>query len=155
MIQKNCIICNQNAGTIDITDQIIWQNEDWLLRHHKEPFPLKGWLLLQPKRHVQGVAYFNQKEASEFGNLTRLICLELQTILTISKVYMIAFGESIDHMHVHFIPRYPSLPSKFLGFGIADLYRRIANCDIGGASKNDVSILIEELKERFKNKPPI
>ena len=154
-MEPDCKICKQNSGEIDLARHVIWENDYWLVRHHSAPYPVVGWLLLQPKRHVQGIAYFSAKEVTEYGFIAQAISASLQIVLNVSKVYTIAFGESVSHMHQHFIARDQEMSSEFLGFGIADLYRGIANCTIESKDANAVRKLIESLSKRFKDQPPI
>ena len=104
------------------------------MRHDSAPCPIAGWRTLQPKRHVQGISGLTENEAARFGILSRSISIGIEQALGVSKVYSISFGESVSHMHVHFIPRYPNLDTDYMGFGIADLQRNVkrqlaAACD--------------------------
>jgi diadenosine tetraphosphate (Ap4A) HIT family hydrolase len=154
-METDCIVCKQNSGEINLAELVIWENHSWLIRHHPDPYPVVGWLVLQPKRHVQGVAYFNSREAQEYGPITQAIALALQNTLNVTKVYMIAFGESVPHMHQHFVPRNKEMPDEFLAFGISDLFRGVLNRTIESKDANDVRKLIESLRELFKDNPPI
>ena len=154
-MDDDCKICSQNNNQAELASRLIWQNDEWLLLHHREPYPLNGWLLLQPKRHIQGVAYFNDREASDYGFITKAVSKTLQDVLHVPKVYLIAFGESIAHMHLHFIPRFEQMASQYLGFGIADLYRSVSDRSEESANANDVDNTILELRKRFEKTPPI
>ena len=154
-MKTDCTICRQNSGEINLAEHVIWENNSWLVRHHSAPYPVVGWLLLQPKRHVQGIAYLSAKEVTEYAFIAQAISLSLQNALNVSKVYTIAFGESVAHMHQHFIARDKEMPPEFLGFGIADLYRGISNSTIESKDANDVRKLIESLSKLFKDHPPI
>jgi diadenosine tetraphosphate (Ap4A) HIT family hydrolase len=141
----------QNSGEINLAEHVIWENDSWLVRHHSAPYPVAGWLLLQPKRHVQGIAHFSAREVQEYGLIAQAISISLQNTLNVSKVYTIAFGESVSHMHQHFIPRSQEMPSEFLGFGIADLYRGISNGSFESKDSGDVGKLVRRLRKVFKN----
>ena len=150
-MNTDCTICMQNSGEINLAEHVIWENDSWLVRHHSAPYPVVGWLLLQPKRHVQGIAYFSAREVQEYGAIAQEISISLQNTLNVSKVYTIAFGESVSHMHQHFIPRSQEMPSEFLGFGIADLYRGISNGSFESKDSSDVGKLVRNLRKSFKS----
>jgi diadenosine tetraphosphate (Ap4A) HIT family hydrolase len=150
-VESVCTICRQNSGDINLANYLIWENDSWLVRHHSAPYPLVGWLLLQPKRHVQGIAYFTTKEVHEYSVLARFISLSLQRSLNVPVVYTIAFGESMPHMHQHFIPRNLEMSPEFLGFGIADLYRGTLNGSFKSKDSSDVYKLVTKLRKAFKS----
>ena len=43
----------------------------WVLRHHPDPAPLPGWLLLDSLRHCSGPVDFSEAEASGWGGAVR------------------------------------------------------------------------------------
>ena len=66
---SDCAICQLHAriGTAApgpasaIGPYAIARSELWLLRHHADPAPLVGWLLLDARRHLGGPADFLEK----------------------------------------------------------------------------------------------
>ena len=149
-----CNICTQNEDAKALGDSRVWASRDWLLRHDSDPCPIVGWLILQPRRHVQGISGLSSREANEFGSLSHFIAKSMEQVLQAPKVYQVAFGESVDHMHVHFIPRYYDLDSKYFGFGIADLQREVKSRKQAGRSNELTRLAAGRLRDYFQKFPP-
>jgi len=102
----DCGVCQENSGKKEIPHGIIWENNNWLLRHTPPPYGIAGWFTLQAKRHVPHAGYFNDIETTEIGPLMKKFCTIIQTVTKCEKVYLAALGESHPHFHLHFVPRY-------------------------------------------------
>lgn len=149
-----CGVCKQNAGEIDIPGGVLWQNDLWLVRHGAPPYTLAGWTMFHAQRHVQGPAHFNDAEAASFGPVLRHVTKALEEVTGAPRVYFVAFGESVPHMHAHIAPRYASLPATSAAFGIADLYRSVAKGEAKGATAEEAMGVALKLKQALAKNPP-
>ena len=149
-----CGICHSNAGEEDSAGGVIFENDLWFIRHTGAPFPLAGWLLLQPQRHVQGPARFTDEEAANFGPALRHFMRTLEIVTGAPRSYVVAYGESVPHMHAHIIPRYADLPDPDVAWGLADRFRAIGDGSREGIPEAEVMEVIEAYKAALAENPP-
>lgn len=148
---ETCSICRSNAGE---DGGAVFENDLWLIKHTGSPFPLAGWFLLQPQRHVQGPARFNDEEATNFGPALRHFMRTLEVVTGSPRSYVVAFGESYPHMHAHLIPRYADLADDEVAWGIADRFRAISAGQQTGVPDADVANIIEAYRAALEADPP-
>jgi len=117
-----CAICQLHGDGTGAAAWEIARGNLWLLRHHPEPAPLAGWLLLDARRHLAGPLAFNDQEARAWGAAVRHASQLVQRLTGCERVYAIAFGEGAPHLHLHLIPRFASDPAS-AAWNVADLYR--------------------------------
>jgi len=101
-----CDVCHANAGEAPSPGGVIFANDLWFVRHTPPPAPLAGWMMLHPQRHVQGPAHFTDEETENFGPVLRHLTRTLEKVTGALRIYVVAFGESVPHMHAHLAPRY-------------------------------------------------
>ncbi|MFM7641881.1 MAG: HIT family protein [Cyanobium sp.] len=121
----SCAICQLHGDDARREAYEIGRGELWLLRHHPDPAPLAGWLLLDARRHLGGPLNFNDQEAADWGGAVRHGCQMVQQLTGCERVYAIAFGEGAPHLHLHLIPRFAADPAS-AAWSVADLYRAVA-----------------------------
>jgi diadenosine tetraphosphate (Ap4A) HIT family hydrolase len=114
----------------------------WLLRHHPDPAPLAGWLLLDARRHLAGPLAFSDREASGWGQAVREASQLVQRLTGCERVYAIAFGEGAPHLHLHLIPRFADDPAS-AAWSVADLYRAVQAGERAPADPARVQELVE------------
>lgn len=120
-----CPICDLHgaiAAAGPEADLLIHRQGPWLLRHHPQPAPLVGWLLLDSVRHLGGPADFRADEALAFGPMLQRASALVRELSGCERVYAIAFGEGARHLHLHLIPRHAEDPDSE-SWRVADLYR--------------------------------
>ena len=128
----------------------IQRTDLWVLRHHPEPAPLAGWLLLDTVRHCSGPLAFNEVEAEDWGRATRDASRLVQTMTGCDRVYAIAFWEGAQHLHLHLIPRFVSDPST-QAWSVADHYRAVASGERTPAAAEDVHALVQSARALCSN----
>lgn len=76
-----------------------------------------GWLLVEPKRHLNGLADLRADEAERIGRLQSVAARALMTIQDgeVEHVYSFVLGHHVPHLHVHLLPRYRGTPREFWG----------------------------------------
>jgi ATP adenylyltransferase len=116
---SGCILCMVRDGNPDVVDLSIWRDELFIVSVNLYPYN-PGHLLVYPTRHVEDVRELTGVEESRLASLQRFL-LDLLDKACSPHAYNIGFnmgpaaGASINHLHLHIIPRYPRET------GIADL----------------------------------
>ncbi len=114
-----CILCLVRDGSPDVIDLSFWRDELFIASVNLYPYN-PGHLLLYPRRHVVDVRDLASEEERRLTDIQRWL-LGLIDRACSPQGYNIGFnmggaaGASIDHLHLHIIPRYPRET------GIADL----------------------------------
>jgi len=116
---EGCIICLVAEKSDQVVDLTVWENADFLVMVNLYPYN-PGHLLLAPRRHITDIRELSAEEERQYWLLQRSF-LDLLDELYRPRGYNIGFnmglvaGASIEHLHLHLIPRYPR------EIGIADL----------------------------------
>ena len=111
-------------------------------------------MMLHPQRHVQGPAHFTDEEAANFGPLLRHLTHTLERVTGALRIYVVAFGESVPHMHAHLAPRYAKMPNDAVAWSLSDTFRQVAAGDLPGADQTDVDRVIAEYRAALEADPP-
>ncbi len=114
-----CILCLVRDGSMDVVNLSVWEDEHFIVSVNLYPYN-PGHLLVFPKRHVEDVRQLSLEEERDLSRVTR-ICLDVLDKTHTPAAYNLGYnmgltaGASINHLHLHIIPRYPR------ELGIADL----------------------------------
>jgi diadenosine tetraphosphate (Ap4A) HIT family hydrolase len=117
----------------------------WILRHHPDPAPLAGWLLLDARRHLAGPIGFTAEEAEAWGGAVQQASQLVQALTGCDRVYAIAFGEGARHLHLHLIPRCGAEPATE-AWNVADLYRAVTTGSHAAADPQTVQAVVERAR---------
>ncbi len=147
---KNCDICNHHNNFASQQIYEIHRSSLWVLRHHPHPSPLKGWLLLDSKRHLSGPIEFNQAEELSWGKAVSTSSKILKDITKCSRVYLIAFGEGARHLHTHLIPHFEG-SDLTKAWNVADYYRNVADNEKLPVDSLDVESFVKEARLIFEH----
>ena len=140
-----CGVCNLHNQIQARKTWEILRTDLWIVRHHPDPAPLIGWLLLDAKRHITGPIDFNNAEAESWGLIVQKTSTLIKSLTKCDRVYLIAFGEGAKHLHLHLIPRYEkNVLTK--SWSIADLYRGVINGSHKAANPNKINALVKEAR---------
>lgn len=74
-----------------------------------------GYLLLETRRHVPGLAELNESEAQSIGSWVARLSRALKAVVGAEHVYLFVLGHHVDHLHLHLVPRYPGTPREYWG----------------------------------------
>ncbi len=145
----DCDICKIHHDYLAQENWEIGRNELWILRHHPDPSPLLGWLILDAVRHIGGPVEFNQKEASDWGlSVKRASCL-VRELTGCDRIYSIAFGEGAKHLHLHLIPRFEGdFATK--AWALADHYRNVCNGTSNSIDPKEVAKIVGNARNLWK-----
>ena len=152
MASGSCAICGLHGSTEARARYEIARGPLWLLRHHPDPAPLPGWLLLDARRHLEGPLAFSGEEASGWGAAVQAASRLVQELTGCERVYAIAFGEGAQHLHLHLIPRHLQEPASS-AWSVADLYRAVERGERPAASPAVVAALVQRARLRLADHP--
>ena len=150
---ETCAICCLHHDPLSRERYEISRSELWLIRHHPDPAPLPGWLLLDSVRHCGGPLEFEHSEAQSWGGAVRDASKLVQRITGCDRVYVIAFGEGAPHLHLHLIPRFADDPATSAWL-VADHYRAVQRSQNAAATKAQVQEMVA-LARRITMHPPV
>ena len=142
LMTETCGICHLHQDPPSRERFEISRTELWVLRHHPDPAPLPGWLLLDSLRHCGGPLAFEPREAESWGLAVRDASQMVQKITGCDRVYAIAFGEGAPHLHLHLIPRFADDPATSAWL-VADHYRAVQACQREASPAAQVQEMVE------------
>jgi ATP adenylyltransferase len=114
-----CILCGVRDRSADIVDLTVYTGKSFVACVNLYPYN-PGHLLLFPKRHILDIRAYTAEELADLHAATKLL-LDVLDGLYSPHAYNIGYnmglsaGASIEHLHLHLIPRFPR------ELGIADL----------------------------------
>ena len=89
-----------------------------------------------------------------FGPALRHFMRTLEVVTGAPRSYVVAFGESVPHMHAHLIPRYADLPDPDVAWGLADRFREIGDGAREGIDEAEVLRVIDAYRAALAENPP-
>ena len=116
---KGCILCNIRDKNDNIVDLSVYRDDFFIVCVNLYPYN-PGHLIVFPQRHMEDVRDFTPQEVD------RLTILQKEYLFILERLYSptgfnigynmgLDAGASINHLHLHIIPRYPR------EIGISDL----------------------------------
>ena len=72
-----------------------------------------GYVMIDIKRHVPGLAGLTDEEAKRFGLISSRVSKALKASEGAEHIYTFVSGNGVPHMHMHIIPRYANTPKEF------------------------------------------
>ncbi len=119
MSAQECFICRKHRGEIPMLGSVIYQDDWFLVCHSGMPDAGEniylGYLIVESKRHIPGLADLSGEEAAAFGTLMARLSKALQVTENAAHVYAFVIGDRVPHLHLHLIPRYPNAPPDYYG----------------------------------------
>jgi diadenosine tetraphosphate (Ap4A) HIT family hydrolase len=119
MSEPDCFVCQKLRGDIQIPEEVIYQDEMVYACHAFNPestsLPYLGHLIVQPKRHVPGLAELTDDEAQQLSLLITRLSRALKASENAEHVYLFVLGHHVAHLHYHVVPRYPGTPREYWG----------------------------------------
>lgn len=114
-----CILCLITDHSPDVVDLSVFADELFTVSVNLYPYN-PGHLMIFPNRHVEDVRELTPAEDARLSELTRRFVSVVEVThhpsgFNIGYNMGSSAGASIDHLHLHIIPRYPK------EIGIADL----------------------------------
>lgn len=147
MAEKECIGCKiVNEGS----NFKIFETENFVLLQDPE-VPIKGFLIVQAKRHVNSLIDLNEEQQIELIKLTNKARVVLKE-LNICQEVTIVQEERSKHFHIWLFPNYEWMQEKF-GKGIKYLrdINEYVTKNATEEDKNEVLKVVQKLKKYFEN----
>ena len=114
---NDCFICNKHAGNINTAGVMIYEDEYVFVGHidrNGNPNYL-GHIMIDLKRHVPTLADMTMEEAKAFGVIMARISKALKASENAEHIYSFVSGNSVPHLHMHLVARYPNTPKEYWG----------------------------------------
>ena len=106
-----CILCLVRDGSDAVRSLVVHETALSIVSLNLYPYN-PGHLIVFPRRHVNDIRQLTAEERLDIDELSRL-CLDVLDSTHGPAAYNIGYnmalvaGASIDHLHLHIIPRYP------------------------------------------------
>ncbi len=138
-----CILCLVRDNSPEVEKLIVFESDHFIVSINLYPYN-PGHLLIFPKRHIIDIREYTDEEKKDIDQLLPR-CLDALDRYGKPSAYNIGYnmglsaGASIEHLHLHIIPRYPR------EIGIAEL--------IGGSRVlvQDPKDTLMQLREIFED----
>ena len=143
-----CLGCEIVKGNIPTPGGIIYDDGFWMLTHSISSNlpPLKGMLILQPKRHCEHFAELSLVEIENLGLILLDTCKAIEEILHPSKIYACSAGEGVKHVHFMIIPR---MEGMTIG---ADLLKEVIEDQLWTCSVQDASDIAIKVRNQLRSR---
>lgn len=149
----SCGVCVSISDEASQHPEALYEDDLWIVRHGDAPYGLPGWLMMMAKRHVQGPATFDDREAASFGPMLRHMHRTLLEASGALRIYTAFMGESHPHFHAHLVPRYARMPKEAKAWGAFDLQRAAIAGEIT-VDENEVKRISTAFKRILEASPP-
>jgi diadenosine tetraphosphate (Ap4A) HIT family hydrolase len=110
------------ADPTPLRDRLVFEDGSFHVSHQLEedgPSYL-GNLLIQTKRHAEGMAELTELEGQELGSLIQQTSRALKSCTAAAWTYVFSFTEAFRHVHVVVMARYPNTPKQYVRLAITD-----------------------------------
>ncbi len=108
---KGCILCLVRDDSKEVEKLVVDETEHFIVSINLYPYN-PGHLIVFPKRHLVDIREYTDDEERELDRLVKT-CLKALDKFGSPSAYNIGYnmglsaGASIEHLHMHIIPRYP------------------------------------------------
>lgn len=92
-----------------------------------------GWVVVMTRRHANGFDHAAPDVLADFGPILGRVSAAVRAATGAERVYVIHFGEVVEHLHVLLAPRTPDLPVDRRGAAL--IARRAEARDALGAAQ--------------------
>ncbi len=119
MSDINCPICLKHKNKLPAAiyvDDLVYAGHSFLTGEGETAY--LGYLIVEPRRHVPGLAELTEQEAASLGHLITRLSQALKESEGAEHLYLFVLGHHVDHLHYHLLPRYPGTPREFWGVRI-------------------------------------
>jgi diadenosine tetraphosphate (Ap4A) HIT family hydrolase len=116
-MSDKCFICEKHNGNIETAGVTIYEDEYVYVGHidqNGKPNYL-GHIMIDLKRHIATLGEMNKQEAMIFGWTMARVSKALQESEKAEHVYALVSGNSVPHVHMHIVARYPNTPKEHWG----------------------------------------
>jgi len=138
-----CILCSVVNKEPEVDKLDIYSSQNFIISVNLYPYN-PGHLMIFPKRHIENVIDLNDNEVLELHKL-QVKCINILKENYNTQAFNIGYnmglnsGASIEHLHLHIVPRYP---------------REVGFIDVIGGTRiivEDPITTVNKLKSLFKD----
>jgi diadenosine tetraphosphate (Ap4A) HIT family hydrolase len=112
-IEDDCPFCSSERTGPPIGEWV-YQDDLWSVGM-SEGFESPGWLVLQARRHVIGLAGLSRQEQMSMGVILHRLSRAIAGATGAEKVYVAAYGENHEHWHMVLMARAAAVPNEHRG----------------------------------------
>lgn len=127
VLVDGCLACNVLAGKVKAPGGVIYEDDYWIVEHSLVPVLVSGYLIIKLKRHCENLADLTPQEANALGSIIRKTCLALSRVRKPAKIHVCSWGEQVQHIHFHVIPRAWDMPVGNLKLLIYLRFKKLLN----------------------------
>ena len=116
-MSESCFICNKHAGHIATSGKMIYEDDYVYVGHiDREGKPnYLGHIMIDLKRHTPSLADLTIEEAKALGVIMARTSKALKESENAEHIYSLVSGNSVPHLHMHIVARYPNTPKEYWG----------------------------------------
>jgi histidine triad (HIT) family protein len=117
ILSESCFICNKHTGKIVTSGTMIYEDDYVYVGHidrNGKPNYL-GHIMIDLKRHTPSLADMTTEEARAFGLIMARVSKALKDSENAEHIYSLVSGNSVPHLHMHIVARYPNTPEEHWG----------------------------------------
>jgi histidine triad (HIT) family protein len=144
----DCFVCRKHRGKILIPGGAIYEDDLVYAGHANiregQNSVYLGHLLVEPKRHIQGLADLTDVEAQALGLVVARLSHALKASEEAEHIYAFVLGHNVPHLHIHIVPRYPNTPREYWGVQVDQW----GDAPHGGPQ--EIAVLCERLRAHLK-----
>jgi len=146
---EGCFVCRKHVGEISLPGCAVYEDDLVYAGHAAIPegqtTDYLGSLMVEPKRHISGLADLTDDESQKVGLLIARLSRALKTSEGAEHVYMFVLGHAVPHLHIWVVPRYPGTPSEYWGLRVNEW----SGAPRGGAEQ--IATLCKRIREYLAN----
>ncbi|NIS79925.1 MAG: HIT domain-containing protein [Anaerolineales bacterium] len=120
--ETDCFVCLKHRGEILVPGGAVYEDQLIYVGHASisddETEIYLGFLMVEPKRHVPGMAELDDVEAGAIGRMITRLSRALKEREGAEHVYLFRLGHHVDHLHLWVVPRYPGTPREYWGLRV-------------------------------------
>lgn len=116
-MNKSCFICYKHVGNIKTSGVMIYEDDYVYVGHidRKGKLNYLGHIMIDLKRHTPSLADMTVEEAKAFGVIMTRVSKALKESENAEHIYSLVSGNSVQHLHMHIVARYPNTPKEHWG----------------------------------------
>ena len=145
----DCFICRKHRGEVSVPGGAIFEDDLIYVGHAQiregQTTCYLGYLMVEPKRHVPGLANLTDIEAQMLGLMVARLSRALKASERAEHIYAFVLGDLVPHLHVHVVPRYPGAPREYWGIRVDEW----PEAPRGGAE--EITALCARLRETLES----
>lgn len=133
----SCVQCDVVSGAKTPAGGLVLETPLFVAHALLGPSPLRGWVVLAPKRHARWWWELSEEELRELGPLAKRLLDAQRSALGAVHGYAFAIGDVLHHMHLHLVPRFADTPKSLWGRAAFDADPRLhlAEEDVSAAAR--------------------